>query len=237
MQASAASSPRESFVPLHADSLHDLASPVNQLSTMLELYLRRQRGGEVEQDPLLGLIREAAGRLQRFISAMQEYDRVTSAPPKIRVCDANTLAGIAVNTLDVAIRESTAEVSHDALPEIECDPGQMACVFTALIDNGIKFRGGLPSRVRVSAARQGDEWLFSVRDNGIGIDQRHHQAVFHLFKRINGDRYPGCGAGLAIASRVIEQHGGRIWVESELGQGSDFLFTLPFRPLVPGLHV
>src|SRR5579872_5732149 len=229
MQASATPAPRENFVPLHADSLHDLASPVNQLTTMFDLFLKRQpsrpEGGE---DTLLSLIRDAAGRLQRLVSAMQDYDRLTGLPLKIRPCEGNALLDIALALLEPAIRETGAELTSEALPPIECDPSQLGYALTALLDNAIKFHGEGRPHVHLSAARQGEDWLFSVRDNGIGIDPRHHQSVFHMFKRIHGDRYPGSGAGLAITHRVVERHGGRIWVESEPGHGSNFLFTLPF---------
>jgi signal transduction histidine kinase len=230
-QASAAPSRQASFVPLHADSLHDLSGPVNQISTMLELYLKRRPAeGDGAADPLLQLIRESASRLQSLIRALQDYDRVAGAPLAVRPCDTATLLAIAVDNLGATIRESGAEVTQGPLPRVECDPNQIGQVFASLLDNALKFRGETRPEIRVSAERQGEYWLFSVRDNGAGIDARHHEAVFHMFRRINGDRYPGSGVGLALSRHIVERHGGWMWVESELGSGSNFFFTLRDGP-------
>jgi light-regulated signal transduction histidine kinase (bacteriophytochrome) len=218
----------EGFVPLHADSLHDLASPVNQIGTMFELFLkRRRRHAEAdEDDTVLNLIHDCTQRLRTMVSALQDYDRVSGAIAEPRPCDSEALLAVALTSLDPHIRRTGAKVSQGELPRIHCDPNQMIYVFSSLIDNAIKFAGDAPPDVRISAASQNADWLFSVSDSGIGIDARHRESVFHMFKRINGDRYAGAGAGLAIARRIIERHGGRIWVESEPGRGSTFFFTL-----------
>jgi light-regulated signal transduction histidine kinase (bacteriophytochrome) len=234
MQAQASPMPQECFVPLYGDSLHDLASPVNQISTMFELFLKRQRKQAAgEEDPMLNLIRGSVARLQKFVAALQEFDRIAGAPAKQRLCEINGILDVALNSLDSSIRESNTQVVREELPRIECDPTQLAYVFSSLIDNSIKFRGEASPEIRISAVAQGDDWLFSVRDNGIGIDPRHRDAIFHMFKRLQGDRYPGTGAGLAITHRIVERHGGRIWVESQPGKGSVFFFTLPCKPWYP----
>lgn len=233
MQAQASPMPEECFVPLYGDSLHDLASPVNQISTMFELFLKRQRKQGSDEDPILNLIRGSVVRLQKYVAALQNFDRIAGAPAKPRLCEINGILDMSLNSLDTVIHESNAQVVREELPRIECDPSQLAYVFSSLIDNSIKFRGEASPEIRIAAVTQGDEWLFSVRDNGIGIEPRHRDSVFHMFKRLHGDQYPGAGAGLAITHRIVERHGGRIWVESEPGKGSVFFFTLPCKPWYP----
>jgi light-regulated signal transduction histidine kinase (bacteriophytochrome) len=225
----------ECSVPLHSDSLHDLAGPVNQVCTMLELFRKRRRKGpdadaEAEDEVVLGLIHTAANRLQNLMTALRTYQRVMNRPGEYRTCEGNALLASALGSVESMAREADALVWHDDLPNLYCDANQMIHVFTSLAENSIKFRGQSRPEIRISATGHRDGWLFSVRDNGIGIDPRHSASVFHMFKRINGDRYAGAGAGLAITQRIIERHGGRIWFESALGSGATFFFTLPGTP-------
>jgi light-regulated signal transduction histidine kinase (bacteriophytochrome) len=225
---------QECFVPLHADSLHDLTSPVHQIGTMFDLYLqRRQKQPACEDEVVLNLIRDSTVRLRSLIDALRDYHRVAGTSSPARCCDSNALLTVALTSLEGKIRESGAEVVRGDLPQIHCDPNQMIYVFTSLIQNALKFRGDASPQIRISAVSQGTDWRFSVCDNGIGIDPRHRESVFHMFKRLHSDRYPGAGAGLAIAHRIVQLHGGRIWVESEPGQGSTFLFTLPCESWQP----
>jgi chemotaxis family two-component system sensor kinase Cph1 len=138
----------------------------------------------------------------------------------------------AVDNLKAAIEERSAEVAWDQpLPEVAADAGLLVQVLQNLIANAIKFQiNGVP-RVHISVVRQGPEWVFSVRDNGIGIDPRHSGRIFRIFERLNAsDQYPGAGLGLAISQKIVERHGGRIWFESQPGEGSTFCFSIP-RPL------
>jgi len=218
----------DDFVPLYRDSLHDLASPVNQICTLFDLYRRRQRQqAHGEEDVVLNLIHVSAARLQTLIAALNDYARMTGGPCERRSCEGAVLVAGALGSLDAAIRESGAQVTHEPLPSLFCDPSQVMYAFTSLIDNAIKFRGKAPPEVRISAAERGRDWLIAVRDNGMGIEPRRRESVFHMFSRIHGDQYPGAGGGLAIARRIVEAHGGAIWVESEPGQGSTFYFTIP----------
>jgi chemotaxis family two-component system sensor kinase Cph1 len=127
------------------------------------------------------------------------------------------------------IEESGAVLSHDPLPEVVADPLQLAQVFQNLLGNALKFRApGVAPRVHVTAARRAQDWLFGVEDNGIGIAPQHAERVFVIFQRLHERaQYPGTGIGLAICKKVVERHGGRIWVESEPGRGATFRFTLP----------
>lgn len=228
MQARPEEFEQDCIVPLHTDSLHDLAGPINQISTMFDLLLKRYRkqpGGE--EEVILKLIQASTARLQKLMTGLRNYTHVMGSTWEFRACEGNAIMANALTTLDPVIRDSAAEVTHDNLPRIDCDPNHLACAFINLIDNAIKFRAEARPQIRISCARQNADLLISVRDNGIGIDPRHWEAIFHMFKRINGDRYDGCGAGLAITRRIIEQHGGRIWLESQPGHGSTFFFTVP----------
>ena len=239
--------PEECAVPLHADSLHDLAGPVNQVCTMLELFRKRRRkrpdsDAEAEDDDevVLELMQTSATHLQSMMTALRTYRRVVGSPGASRGCEGNVLLSSALASVEAMAREADALVTRSDLPQLHCDPSQMIYALTSLVENSIKFRGPSRPEIRISATPNvpvtpnvtpdGDGWLFSVRDNGIGIDPRHSESVFHMFKRINGDRYAGAGAGLAITRRIIERHGGRIWLESALGSGATFFFTLPGPP-------
>jgi light-regulated signal transduction histidine kinase (bacteriophytochrome) len=128
----------------------------------------------------------------------------------------------------MAVQESGATVTRDLLPTAVADGAQLCQVFRNLIGNAIKFRGETPPRIHVSAEKQGAEWLFAVRDNGIGIDPKYGERIFVVFQRLhNRNEHAGNGIGLAICKRIVERHGGRIWVESQAGEGSTFYFTLP----------
>ena len=128
----------------------------------------------------------------------------------------------------MAIEESSAVITHDPLPTVLADPTQLGQVLLNLVGNAIKFRGDEPPVIRVGATRADDEWSFSVRDNGIGIDPQHAGRVFVIFQRLHGRKdYPGSGIGLAICKKIVERHGGRIWLESQPGQGATFYFTIP----------
>jgi light-regulated signal transduction histidine kinase (bacteriophytochrome) len=226
---------QECFVPLHSDSLHDLAGPVNQICTMLEFFRKRRQtrpdaDGKDDDEAVLELIQAAATRLQSLMTPLETYRRVVGSPCEYSGFDGNALLARALASVEPLARNADALVTHDDLPQLHCDPNQMIYAFTSLLENSIKFRGQSRPEVRISATPNRDGWLFSVRDNGIGIDPRHSESVFHMFKRINGDRYAGAGAGLAITRRIIERHGGRIWLESELGSGATFFFTLPGTP-------
>jgi light-regulated signal transduction histidine kinase (bacteriophytochrome) len=224
--------PDDIFVPLYGDSLHDLTGPVNQISTMLELYLERhaRRFPDDPEQAILNLLQDSTARLNRLVTALQSYARLASLPREFRTCDCDSLLSFALGSMDHTIRELGAVVTREPLPEVRCDPNLLVYAFISLLENALKFRGGAPPKIRIAAVSHGPNWLVSISDNGIGIDARHHDAVFHMFKRLNGDRYSGNGAGLAIAKRIVEDHGGRIWVESEPGNGSTFFFTLPANP-------
>jgi chemotaxis family two-component system sensor kinase Cph1 len=123
-----------------------------------------------------------------------------------------------------------AVITHDALPQVSADFNELLQLFQNLIDNGLKYRRNEAPRIHVSAEQRRDEWLFSVRDNGLGIDPKYYDQIFGIFKRVHGREYPGNGIGLAICKKIVERRKGRIWVESEPKTGSTFYFTLPIQP-------
>jgi len=221
-------------VRLNADSLHDLMSPVNQICTMTDLILKKHRDSlDDEAQVLFGFIQKAANRLQNLLSGLRTYMQVVGPRAAYRRCDAHALLAGALASIQRAIDENGAVVTHDPLPELSCDPSQIVYTFAGLIQNSIRFRRAARPEIHVSAAADGNAWVFSVRDNGIGIDPRHSERIFSMFKRVDPEAHAGAGVGLAVAKQIVEQHGGRIWVESEPGLGATFFFTLPRDTLQP----
>ena len=224
----ARSSSEDCLVRLNSDSMHDLMSPVNQVCAIADLILKKHCGKlDEETAVLVGFIQKAGSRLVNLLAGLRTYMQVVGPPLSPRHCDSNSLLASAVASMQHAIDASGAVVTHDPLPDLCCDPNQIVYTFSALIDNSIKFRRDPPPQIHVSAVLHDNTWLFSFRDNGIGIDTRYSQRIFTAFKRLDSESYAGSGVGLAIARQIVEQHGGRIWVESNLGTGTTFFFTLP----------
>jgi light-regulated signal transduction histidine kinase (bacteriophytochrome) len=216
-------------VQLTAEVLHDLVGPVNQVRSMVDLLIKRYRGKlEDEGETLCGFIQAGADRLQTLMSGLGTHVRIVGRCQPARDLGANDIVAAATTMSRQAIEDSDAQVTHDDLPEVYCDPTQISFVFASLIENSIKFRSEQRPRIHIAARPQENHRvLFSVRDNGIGIDPRYSERIFGVFKRIHNDAYPGAGVGLPIAKRIVERHGGRISVESQPGQGATFFFTLP----------
>lgn len=224
----ARSSAEDCLVRLNSDSLHDLMSPVNQVCSMTDLILQKHGGAlDDEVEVLVGFIQKAANRLQNLLAGLGTYMRVAGPRGSWRHCDANHLLAGALASIQQEVDQSGASVTHDPLPQLYCDPSQMIYTLAGLIENSIKFRREIRPEIHVSAISEGEACVFSVRDNGIGIDPRYRERIFGTFKRIGNEACAGRGVGLAIARQIVEQHGGRIWVESEPGFGATFFFTLP----------
>jgi chemotaxis family two-component system sensor kinase Cph1 len=132
--------------------------------------------------------------------------------------------------LQLAIESTGARITFDALPTIHMDETQLIQLLQNLISNAIKYRRSVPPEIHISAREAGPEWIFSMRDNGIGIDMKYADQIFAVFKRLHGRDYPGTGVGLAVCKKIVERRGGRIWVESVLGEGSTFYFAIPIAP-------
>ncbi|GAB4390667.1 MAG: hypothetical protein Kow0025_24290 [Thermodesulfovibrionales bacterium] len=210
---------------------HDLKAPLLAVASDLKLMERRLRGGEAEEAEAAELLSDALAQLemmQAMISDLLSYSRVGTAGRPFKEVDLGQALERAKDGLRVSIEESGARVAADTpLPRIKADPVQMVMLFQNIISNAVKYRRGDAPEVRVSARREGEEWVFSIRDNGIGFPAGDRERIFELFARLHKDRYPGTGIGLATCKKIVERHGGRIWAESEPGRGSAFHFTMP----------
>jgi light-regulated signal transduction histidine kinase (bacteriophytochrome) len=168
--------------------------------------------------------------MSTLIHDLLKYSRVGTTGGDFEPASAAAALERALSNLRSAIDESGAVVTSDSLPQVVADPTQMSQLLQNLVGNAIKFRRREPPRIHVAAVRGDGEWTFSVRDNGIGVPVEHRERIFQVFQRLHTRaEYPGTGIGLAVAKRIVERHGGRIWVESEPGEGSTFSFTLPVR--------
>ncbi len=213
-------------------SSHDLQEPLRMISSYLQLLQRRYQGNLDEKaDKYIYFAVDGASRMQNLINDLLEFSRVTTRGREPEPTDCEFVLNQVLSNLELYIKENKATVSHDPLPEVMADNTQLAQVFQNLIINGIKFHSEEAPKIHISAEKKANEWLFSVQDNGIGIDPQYSEKIFEVFKRLHKkEEYPGTGIGLAICKKIVERHGGRIWVESELGKGSTFYFTLPINP-------
>jgi PAS domain S-box-containing protein len=207
---------------------HDLQEPLRGISAMSEL-LQRRYAGQLDEGAheLIAQVVSSAGRMRNLICDLLKYSQTLNAGeiPHTKVA---TKAAVrwAVNNLKQSIEESAAVVEMGELPEVQGDMVNLVVLFQNLISNAIKYRGSGSPRIAISATAEDGEWLFSLRDNGIGIDPAYHKKIFGLFTRLHGAHYGGTGIGLALCKRIVENHGGHIWVESEPGKGATFKFTL-----------
>lgn len=211
---------------------HDLQEPLRMVNTYVQLLGKRYKGKlDADADAFIEYARDAALRMQHLIDDLLTFARVDQRRDTLLAADANAALERALASLALRIEETGAVVTHDRLPTLPADAGQLEQVFLNLVGNGIKFHGAQRPEVHVSAARHNGGWLFSVSDNGIGIDPQYFDRIFVMLQRLHTqDAYPGTGIGLAITKRIIEGHGGRIWVASAPGRGSTFFFTIPSSP-------
>ncbi len=210
---------------------HDLQEPLRMVSSYTQLLAKRYKGQlDADADEFIAYAVEGAARMQTLINDLLAYSRVgLRGKPFERTPTADVLEQ-ALAGLQIALQEQAALVTHDNLPVVAGDASQLVQLFQNLIGNAIKFRGEAPPRVHVSARDAGREWVFAVRDNGIGFDPQFAERIFVIFQRLHTRaEYPGTGIGLAICKKIVERHGGRIWVESRTGEGATFYFTLPKR--------
>ncbi len=208
---------------------HDLQEPLRMVTSYLQLLERRYKE-KLDQDAgeFIGFAVDGASRMQTLIQDLLTYSRVGTRGVAFEPTDCDEVLGRVLTNLEVAIEESGAEISCEALPNIAVDASQLSQLLQNLIGNAIKFRGDSPPRIQVGAERRDEDWLFSVRDNGIGIDPRHGERIFQVFQRLHGiGKYQGTGIGLAVCKKIAERHQGQIWVESEEGAGATFYFTIP----------
>ncbi len=210
---------------------HDLQEPLRMVSSYVQLLARRYKGKlDSNADEFICYAVDGAKRMQVLINDLLVYSRVGTRCEPFEPTDCEDVLEQVLANLEVAIREGGAVVTHDQLPTVVADGSQLAQVFQNLISNAIKFHDGDTPRVHVAAEQKGDEWEFSVADNGIGIDPEFFERIFVIFQRLHGrDEYSGTGIGLSVCKKIVERHGGRMWVESEPGQGATFYFTIPVK--------
>lgn len=208
---------------------HDLQSPLRSISGFLQL-LQMDYKEKLDQqaDDWIRRAIQATQQMHALIRDLLEYSRVDSEPRPFQQVRFQEVIDNVLELLDSAIREAGARVTCSELPVVIGDRAQLVQLMQNLIGNALKYRGERTPEIAVSAEPDGSEWVFSVRDNGIGIEPRHYEKIFEIFQRLHDQsRYPGTGIGLAICRRVVQRHGGRIWLESGPGEGSVFYFTVP----------
>ncbi|MEV5716213.1 ATP-binding protein [Amycolatopsis mediterranei] len=207
---------------------HDLQEPLRKVASFCQLLQRRYQGLLDERgEQYIEYAVDGAKRMQILINDLLAFSRVGRKPGQYVMADAGALVDDAIANLEVALSLSGGKVSRGDLPEVRVEPALMTAVFQNLIGNALKFKGETPPEVRVTAERAGDDWVFSVSDNGIGIDAEYAERIFALFQRLHTrSAYPGTGIGLALCRRIVEHHGGRIWLDTEAAD-TTFRFTLP----------
>jgi PAS domain S-box-containing protein len=207
---------------------HDLQEPLRMVASYTQLLAEKYEGQlDDKAKKYIDYAVDGAVRMQRLVNDLLSYSRISTKGRAPEPTDSHAVLGEALGNLQTAIEESRAMVTNDDLPVVRADATQLLQVFQNLIANAIKFRRGDPPRVHVAARDGGHEWEFSVKDNGIGIDAQYANRVFVIFQRLHArPEYPGTGIGLAVCKRIVERHGGRIWLESEPGKGSTFFFTV-----------
>jgi len=218
----------DEFIRLTA---HDLHEPLRMVSCYVQLLERRYCGRlDSDADEFIQFAMDGARRMQAMVDGLSALSRVTSAGRPFRTVDLNASVQSAVSALRPAIDEAGAVVRCDTLPSVLADGAQLEQLYHNLIGNALRFSNGRRPRVHVGVENKSGEHVFFVRDNGIGIDPRYAEKVFVMFQRLHArDEYEGNGIGLAVCKRIVERHGGRIWVESEPGKGAAFRFTIPDR--------
>jgi len=229
---------------------HDLQEPLRMVSSYVQLLEKRYKGKmDADADEFIEFAVDGANRMQVMINDLLSFSRIATRGEPFQPTDCNKVFDRAINNLQTAIKESGTTVTHDPLPTVTADKGQLEQLFQNLIGNAIKFRGEEPPRIHVSAtsiadfgfrnaeleskienqkSQIGEGWIFSVKDNGIGIEPEHTKRIFGIFQRLHTrEQYSGSGIGLAVCKKIVQRHGGQIWIESEAGKGSTFFFTLP----------
>ena len=207
---------------------HDLQEPLRMVSSFTQLLAKRYQGKlGADADEFIGFAVEGAARMQELIRNLLDYARLGRTDQPTHPVDCAEAVRAATANLKGLLESAGATVTCEGLPTVPGHLTQVTQLFQNLIGNAIKFRGAAPPLVRLWAQDDGDRWRLAVRDNGIGIDPKHAERIFVIFQRLHArSEYPGTGIGLAICKKIVERHGGRIWVESQPGQGATIWFTL-----------
>jgi signal transduction histidine kinase len=211
---------------------HDLQEPLRKVTSFCQL-LQRRYGGELDEraDQYIDFAVDGAKRMQVLINDLLAFSRVGRTDAKAEILDAGELLDRATENLGGALEESGGAITRDPLPHVRAEPALLATVFQNLLGNALKFRGEEAPRVHVSAVRDGDRWLLRFADNGLGIEQEYADRIFTIFQRLHArSAYPGTGIGLAMCRRIVEHHGGAIWLEHTEPPGATFVVALPVVP-------
>lgn len=208
---------------------HDLQEPLRAVNSYAQLIVRKYQGNlDAKADKYLGYIMDGATRMQQLIDDLLSFSRVGTRGKPLEPTEGEAVLSQVLDNLQIAIAQSHAVVTHDPLPTIMGDEIQLIQLLQNLISNAIKFRREEPPKVHVSAEHRENEWIFSVRDNGIGMEPEYFDRIFMIFQRLHSrSEYPGTGIGLAVCKKIVERHRGRIWLESTPGVGTTFYFTIP----------
>jgi PAS domain S-box-containing protein len=214
---------------------HDLQEPLRAVSGCVQVLKKRYQGRlDSRADELIGHTIDGVGRMQSLIDDLLSYSRVGTGGNAFEPSDCNEVLNKALANLEVTIEETGVVVTREQLPVVIADAAQLTQLFQNLISNAIKFRSQQPPTIHVAVRRDKGLWIFSVKDNGIGMQRQYFQRIFVIFQRLHTrTEYPGTGIGLAICKKIVERHGGRIWVESEPGQGTTFSFSIPHTGMNP----
>jgi len=210
---------------------HDLQEPLRMVSSYTQLLAQRYKDKlDADADEFIHYVEDGVSRMRALINGLLVYSRVGTSGAAFELTDCEAAFDCALTNLQVAVDGSGAVITHHPLPVVMADASQLTQVFQNLIGNAIKFCSQELPRIHVAAEPRGNEWLFSIRDNGIGIDPQYHDRIFDMSQRLHSrTEYPGSGVGLAICDKVVKRHGGRIWVESQTGKGATFYFTIPIK--------
>lgn len=210
---------------------HDLQEPLRMVASFSQLLEKRykDRLGQ-DANEFIGFVVDGANRMQRLINDLLSFSRVGTRGKPFQPTDFSSVLGQVLVNLGPLIEENEAIVTNDDLPVLMADETQILQLFQNLIGKAIKFRSAERPVIHITARRERGEWIFFVHDNGIGISPEYYERIFVIFQRLHArEEYPGTGIGLAVCKRIVERHGGRIWVESEPGKGSKFFFTIPLQ--------
>jgi PAS domain S-box-containing protein len=208
---------------------HDLQEPLRMVTGYVKLLARRYQGQlDSDADEFIGYAVDGVDRMRDLINDILTYSQLGASGQTSESIDLNAIVEVVLRNMKDSVDEIGATITWDELPLVTSNASQMGQLFQNLLTNAIKFKGEESPTIHINSQQQEAEWLFSVRDNGIGIDSQHYERIFSLFQRLHGrSDYPGTGVGLAICKRVVELHGGRIWVDSQIGKGTTFFFTIP----------
>jgi len=218
---------------LIAQTVHELEAPLRLVAKQATMVGEHAQGLDGEGRRSLGLALEGVSRMQELLDDLAAYSRIEAEPIRFESCECNALVDRVVRQLEARFGEANVRIQRATLPAVYAEPSQLTQVFENLISNGLKFQTETPARVEIWANAVGEEWQFSVRDYGLGVEPEFADSIFDLFKRLRPE-FPGSGVGLAICRRIVERHGGRIWVESRKSGGATFTFTLSKNPTNAG---